>query len=345
MGRGKRSQGVRLIAPRAIGPTEAGDRYLEFCRERIFVDYVEGVDHLQEAIADVRQAGREEGAALDFEVAMQSSQRHYTDVLRTVQLGVADSNGPRQYVIDCRSVDVSPLRDLFVDESVPKLIHSARFEQEWSLTRFGVPIENVYDTCVAMRAIQTHLADMDAGDRDYALERLGYSWAADSRQKRRDLFFGNNTLGATVERVLGFTIPKDEQSGDWGRDHLSRSQLAYATLDAALLGPLAGRLKEIARELGLTAEVARRIKVDDDKTRERVEREIKNGNVRDDADRALRALEIALTTSELDLYWDSARSLAITAQSYAKLRRVYEDRRAALVAGESLDDAFHRLVA
>lgn len=345
MGRGKSSLGARLAAPRAAGTAEAEGRYLDFCRERISVDYVEDAAHLQEAIIDVRQAGREDGVALDFEVAMQSSKRHYTDVLRTVQLGVEDSRGARQYVIDCRSVDVSPLRDLFADESLPKLIHSARFEQEWSLTRFGVPIENIYDTCVAMRTIQTHLADMDIGDRAYALERLGYSWAADPQQKRRDLYFGNNTLGATVERVLGFAIPKDEQSGDWGRDRLSRSQLAYATLDAALLGPLSGRLKEIARELGVTAEVTRRIKVDDDKTRERVEREIKSGNVRDDADRALRALEIALTTTELDLYWDSARSLAITAASYARLLRVYEDRRTVLTAGESLDEAFHRLVA
>lgn len=340
MGRGKRSSRT-LVAPRTLAAAPArGEAYLAFCRGRIHVEYVEEDGALADALADVAEAARTSSVALDFEVAMQSSRRHYTDVLRTVQLGVEDAHGPRQYVIDCRAVDASPLCHLLADGKVEKLVHSARFEQEWTLTRFGVAIENVYDTCVAMKTVQTHLADMDAGDRAHALARLGYDWTPDPAQKRRDLFFGNNTLGATVERLLGFAIPKEEQTGDWGQELLSRSQVTYATLDAALLGPLAGRLKDIARELGITAEVARRVKADDDKTRERVERELASGAVRDEASRAARTLEIARTTAELDLYWDAARTLALTASSYDRLRRSYEGRRAGLAAAEALDEAY-----
>src|SRR5207249_10931670 len=57
-------------------------------------------------------------------------------------------------------------------------------------------------------------------------------------------------LGVVVQRSLGLTVPKEEQRSQWDGT-LSREQLAYAARDAAILLPLAEKLKHALQTAGL----------------------------------------------------------------------------------------------
>lgn len=51
-----------------------------------------------------------------------------------------------------------------------------------------------------------------------------------------------HSLADVVERELGETLPKEEQTSDWSRRPLTHEQVEYAARDAEVLLPLADRL-------------------------------------------------------------------------------------------------------
>lgn len=309
--------------------------YSAFCAAQVNADWVADDGHLAEVLAEIGEAqasGAIAAIAIDFEIAMQSERGHYSDALRTVQIGFG-GHTPRQFVIDCRALESEQLCGLFVDRSLQKLIHNSRFEQDWALTRYGVPLASVYDTMIAMQTIQTHLAGLEPELRLAAMERLALRWEPNPDAKRKPEFFGPNKLGSALERALGLRIPKGDQMSDWGREQLSASQVCYAILDVAVLPPLASELQRIASGLGLEQELATKLASSDARTRERVERELAAGLPRDESARVSAALGRARSLPELECLWQQARAVSLHASSGARLRRLLTVRRLELGGG------------
>ncbi len=102
------------------------------------------------------------------------------------------------------------LARLLGDRSVTKLFHFARADLAMLQVAFGVMAEPVYCTKIASRLARTYT----------------------DRHGLKDL----------VKEVLGIEISKQQQSSDWGADHLSDEQLAYAASDVLYLHQLRDKL-------------------------------------------------------------------------------------------------------
>ena len=109
------------------------------------------------------------------------------------------------------------LAKLLGDRSVTKLFHFARADLAMLQVAFGVMAEPVYCTKIASRLARTYT----------------------DRHGLKDL----------VKEVLNIEISKQQQSSDWGADHLSDEQLAYAASDVLYLHQLRDKLNVmLARE-------------------------------------------------------------------------------------------------
>ena len=98
--------------------------------------------------------------------------------------------------------DLSPLRDLLVDERITKVFHACSQDLEVILYALGVVAAPVFDT---------QLAAAFVGMR----QQVGY--------------------GALVERYTGVHLPKADSLTDWSRRPLDDEQLAYAEDDVRYL--------------------------------------------------------------------------------------------------------------
>ena len=61
-------------------------------------------------------------------------------------------DGQDNYVIDCQTVDISPLKEIFADKKVKKIFHNAKFDYKF-LKANGIQTENVYDTMLAEKVL------------------------------------------------------------------------------------------------------------------------------------------------------------------------------------------------
>jgi DNA polymerase-1 len=97
----------------------------------------------------------------------------------------------------------------------PLIIHNTAFEARWLEAKFGIPLhhEPVFDTLIAERLLTNG---------------LGIS----------------NSLGPTLERELGLSIPKEAGASDWGGLFLTDCQLSYAGGDVRYLHRLVARQLE-----------------------------------------------------------------------------------------------------
>lgn len=210
--------------------------YESFQKEKLRFDYI--TDPLK-AKNTLRQINRfpPKSVAVDFETTK--------DKIRLIQLGF-DVPGyhARQMVIDCNAVNSSVCRDLFQNKNLVKLIHFSRFEQKWATAELGVAIENVFDTCLAWRTIQSHCKAMIQNGQKETLQKVLPAY-----------FPHKNTLQSLCEHYLGFSLPKEEQASDWGQSQLSESQVVYAAMDVAVLPPLARHTYRVARVLNLLEQV------------------------------------------------------------------------------------------
>jgi ribonuclease D len=174
---------------------------------------------LAEACERLARAG---AVAVDTEF---KRERTYRPELCVVQLAVP---GEHVLIDGIALEDLEPLRRLFADPGVEKVLHSARQDLEifWSLWE-ELP-QPLFDTQVAA-ALLGH------GD------NLGY--------------------GAIVKALLGIELEKAHARTDWTRRPLSEAQLAYAADDVIHLievhGLLAERLDEEGRRDWHRAEAER----------------------------------------------------------------------------------------
>ncbi len=133
--------------------------------------------------------------ALDVETTLGSH------ALCLVQLGTPERN----YVVDALEVTtLEPLGALLGSSAGKKVIHNATFERS-VLGRYGIDIQNVVDTLTVSRDL-----------------------------RGRELEDGHG-LKAVCARELGIELDKTEQTSDWTRRPLTKSQLAYAAMDVEVL--------------------------------------------------------------------------------------------------------------
>src|SRR6185437_8391352 len=108
--------------------------------------------------------------------------------------------------------DLEPLGQLLANGETTKLIHCAPFERE-VLGRQGFVLDGVVDT----REASIRLRRTASG----------------------------HSLREVCARELGVELDKREQTGDWTRRPLTKSQVNYAALDAEVLLRLFARFEEV----------------------------------------------------------------------------------------------------
>lgn len=128
-------------------------------------------------------------------------------------LQVGDGQGC--YLIDPLAITaLEPLRELFLDEKVTKVLHSCSEDLEVFHRWLGLVPAPLFDTQIAA-----------------AFAGLGFG-----------LGYAN-----LVKNVLGIEIPKDETRSDWLMRPLSQAQLKYAALDVAHMLVVYGKLLQILK--------------------------------------------------------------------------------------------------
>lgn len=126
-------------------------------------------------------------------------EKTYYPKLCLIQVATHDESA----VIDPLAIDdLSPLRELLVDQRIVKVFHACTQDLEVILYALGVVVSPVFDT---------QLAASFLGMR----QQVGY--------------------GALVERYTGVRLPKADSLTDWARRPLDDEQLTYAEDDARFL--------------------------------------------------------------------------------------------------------------
>jgi len=59
-----------------------------------------------------------------------------------IMLQIGDKD--RQYVIDTRVVDVTPLKDILEDEKIIKIFHNAKFDYKFIKRWANIDVKNIY---------------------------------------------------------------------------------------------------------------------------------------------------------------------------------------------------------
>lgn len=170
------------------------------------------VDSSEELAELCRKWRGQKAVALDTEF-MRS--RTFYPLPALVQVG----DGEHCYLIDNLAIEnLEPLRDLLLDTSVTKIMHSCSEDLETLDRLLGVIPEPIFDTQIAAA-----MTGLGAG--------LGYA--------------------GTVKALINVELPKSETRSDWLQRPLSEAQKTYAALDVAWLphiyAVLLKRLKESGR--------------------------------------------------------------------------------------------------
>ena len=138
------------------------------------------------------------------------------DRLCLVQLSNGDGN-VHLVQFERGNYDAPNLKKLLTAPATTKLFHFARFDISIIKFYLGILIENVYCTRTASKLVRT--------------------------------FTDRHGLKELCKELLGKEISKQQQSSDWGIEHLSNEQKEYAASDVLYLHQLRAILDEmLARE-------------------------------------------------------------------------------------------------
>jgi ribonuclease D len=147
----------------------------------------------------------------------------HRDRLCLVQLSAGDGDA-HLVRFQKNSYDAPNLKALMTDPTVTKLFHYGRFDVAMMLRYLGVVSAPVYCTKIASKLVRTYT----------------------DRHSLRDL----------CRDLAGVEISKEQQSSDWGADHLSEQQMSYAASDVLHLHVIRKQLDEMLAREGRT-ELAR----------------------------------------------------------------------------------------
>ena len=131
------------------------------------------------------------------------------DRLCLVQLSSGDGNA-HLVQLSAGQYDAPNLKKLMTDASVLKIFHFARFDIASLKAYLGVDVNPIYCTKIASRLGRT--------------------------------FTDKHSLKELCRDLLGIELSKQQQTSDWGADHLSEEQLAYAASDVLYLHKIKDRL-------------------------------------------------------------------------------------------------------
>ncbi|WP_049629378.1 ribonuclease D [Cellvibrio sp. pealriver] len=170
--------------------------------------WIDQDDQLQELCSRWRAQ-----AAIAVDTEFMRSETFYP-IAGLLQIG----DGKGCYLIDPLAIrNLEPLRELMLDESVTKVLHSCSEDIEVFQRWLGVVPAPLFDTQIAA-----------------AFAGLGFS-------------LGYSSL---VKQLLEIEIPKDETRSDWLQRPLSVSQLKYAALDVAHMLIVYGKLLQLLKAGG-----------------------------------------------------------------------------------------------
>ena len=68
-----------------------------------------------------------------------------------VMLQIGDEH--HQFIIDVRTIDISPLKDIFEDKEIIKVLHNVKFDYVFIKSKFSINMQNVYDTMLTEKVI------------------------------------------------------------------------------------------------------------------------------------------------------------------------------------------------
>ena len=105
---------------------------------------------------------------------------------KMIMLQIGDKE--RQYVIDTRVIDVTPLKQILEDEKIIKIFHNAKFDYKFIKRWANIDVQGIYDTYLMERVI-------NCGKQDY-----GYSLA-----RCVDRYLGINLDKTTRSKFIGLT--------------------------------------------------------------------------------------------------------------------------------------------
>lgn len=131
----------------------------------------------------------------------------YFDKVCLVQMSINDQGTIQDFVIDPLVVDITPLENIFVDETIEKIFHAAEYDVMTLRRDYGFQFNNLFDTMVAARLLE---------------------WP-------------KSGLGAVLAAQFQVKLNKRFQQYNWGQRPLSAEALQYARLDTHYLLPLRQR--------------------------------------------------------------------------------------------------------
>lgn len=302
-------------------------RYRQYAAEHIDRRLITTTEDVRRLAASIRQRNIR-AVNLDFETERGLSDQWGVQhgAIRLIQIGITGerTRKRRQWLIDCHHADPSAIVDILTDPDIEKRIFYSPFEQEWAKATFGRTIQHVWDPCLAWQSIQKELGRLLDSDGPEAVDRILPGW----RGKEP------GTLAALTKRFLGFALPKDMQSSDWGAPELSSEQLDYAAMDVIVLDELTHHTKRLCDALRLHGRMGYRMR----KVREEARDRIQQLNAGADGSRELAwALVYADTTERLDRAWAQVEVSGVMPANHSKLRGFYEQRRAELGRADTLE--------
>tara|TARA_Y100000356_G_scaffold120995_1_gene113960 strand:+ start:171 stop:2024 length:1854 start_codon:yes stop_codon:yes gene_type:complete len=103
----------------------------------------------------------------------------------------------RQYVIDTRVIDISPLKEVLESEKIIKVLHNAKFDYKFIKKWAGISLEEIYDTFLVERVL--HCGKQDHG---YSLARCTERYLNQVLDKEtRNKFIGLKGQPYTVDQI------------------------------------------------------------------------------------------------------------------------------------------------
>lgn len=105
-------------------------------------------------------------------------------VTNICMLQIGDDN--KQFIIDVRNVDITPLKEILESEEYLKIGHNLKFEVKHLLHSYDIYVQNVWDTMICERVL-------------YNGEKLGYSLEALMKRHLGYENHQNNTLFDSIE--------------------------------------------------------------------------------------------------------------------------------------------------
>ena len=102
------------------------------------------------------------------------------DFLDDTLLMIQIFDGEDSYVIECRGLDLSPLKPIFESKKIVKLFHNAKFDYKF-LKQHGLQCERVQDTMLQSKVIHAGLRDIKHNLKEVAHRRLGKQFEKETR--------------------------------------------------------------------------------------------------------------------------------------------------------------------